>query len=159
MAQFEQTGRVEWVTDLAEIPEKFGVTNVYGDLGQIFAQTNVVDPKLAAALLGTLVKGLGHDHVIWGTDAIWTGSPQWQIESMRRLEIPEDMQRKYGYKPLGPADGPVKTAIFGGNSKKMYNYDEKKAGIENYRFVKIKEAYLRNGASPSNLRYGYVLKG
>ncbi len=54
---------------------------------------------------------------------------------------------------------PVKTAIFGDNSKKMYNYDPKKAGIENDRFVKIKEAYLRNGASPSNLRYGYVLKG
>jgi uncharacterized protein len=158
-AQFEKTGRVEWVTDLAEIPEKFGVSNVYGDLGQIFAQTNVVDPKLAAALLGTLIRGLGHDHVIWGTDAIWTGSPQWQIESMRRLEIPEDMQKKYGFKPLGAADGPVKTAIFGDNSKKMYNYDPKKAGIENDRFVTIKEAYLRNGASPSNLRYGYVLKG
>jgi len=158
-AQFEKTGRVEWTTDLAEIPEKFGVTNVYGDLGQIFAQTNVVDPKLAAALLGTLIKGMGHDHVIWGTDAIWTGSPQWQIESMRRLEIPEDMQRKYGFKPLGAADGPVKTAIFAENSKKMYNYDPKKAGIEDDRFVKIKKAYLENGASPSNLRYGYVLKG
>jgi NAD(P)-dependent dehydrogenase (short-subunit alcohol dehydrogenase family) len=36
-AQFEQTGRIEWVTDLAEIPSKFGVSNVYGDLGQIFA--------------------------------------------------------------------------------------------------------------------------
>jgi hypothetical protein len=24
------------------------------------------------------------------------------------------------------------------------------------RFVKIKEDYLRNGADPSNLRYGYV---
>ena len=32
-AQFEQTGRVDWVTDLAEIPAKYGVTNVYGDLG------------------------------------------------------------------------------------------------------------------------------
>ncbi|MEK6246147.1 MAG: amidohydrolase, partial [Pseudomonadota bacterium] len=35
--QLERTGRVEWVTDLAEIPAQFGVKNVYADLGQIFA--------------------------------------------------------------------------------------------------------------------------
>jgi hypothetical protein len=58
---------------------------------------------------GTLIKGLGEDKVIWGTDSVWWGSPQWQIEAMRRLEIPEDMQKKYGYKPLGAAEGPVKT--------------------------------------------------
>ena len=27
--QFEKTGRIEWVTDLAEIPSKYGVSNVY----------------------------------------------------------------------------------------------------------------------------------
>ena len=48
-------------------------------------------------------QGLGADHVCWGTDAIWTGSPQWQIEALRRLEIPEDMQKKYGFQPLGGA--------------------------------------------------------
>jgi hypothetical protein len=37
--------------------------------------------------------------VVWGTDAVWTGAPQWQIEALRRLEIPEDMQRKYGFAP------------------------------------------------------------
>ena len=62
--------------------------------------------------MGMLIKGLGADHVVWGTDAVWTGAPQWQIEGLRRLEIPEDMQKKYGFKPLGPADGPIKTAIF-----------------------------------------------
>ena len=86
--QFEQTGRVDWVTDLAEIPAKYGVTNVYGDLGQIFAESTVAEPRLCAAMMGTLVKGLGWDHVVWGTDAVWTGSPQWQIEGLRRLEIP-----------------------------------------------------------------------
>ena len=66
--------------------------------------------------MGMLVNGLGSSHIVWGTDAVWTGAPQWQIEGLRRLEIPEDMQKKYGFKPLGPADGPIKTAIFGGNS-------------------------------------------
>ena len=108
MAEFDQTGRSSWTSDLAEIPEKYGVTNVYGDLGQLFAWTAVAEPRLAAALMGMLVKGLGADHVLWGTDAVWTGAPQWQIEGLRRLEIPEDMQKRYGFKPLGPADGPIK---------------------------------------------------
>ena len=92
--------------------QKYGVTNVYGDVGQLFAQSVVAEPRLGAALMGILVKGLGADHVCWGTDAIWTGSPQWQIEALRRLEIPEDMQKKYGFQPLGGADGTRKDRHF-----------------------------------------------
>jgi predicted TIM-barrel fold metal-dependent hydrolase len=156
--QFEKTGRVDWVSDLAEIPGRHGVSNVYADLGQIFAQTTVVEPRLCAALMGMLVKGMGADHVVWGTDAIWTGSPQWQIEALRRLEIPEDMQKKHGFQPLGTADGPVKTAIFGGNSAKMYKYDAKRAGLETDRVTLAKAQYEQNGREPSNRRYGYVVK-
>ena len=58
MAEFDATGRSSWTSDLAEIPQKYGVTNVYGDLGQIFAWTAVAEPRLAAALMGMLVKGL-----------------------------------------------------------------------------------------------------
>ena len=115
--QLERTGRVEWVTDLADIPAQYGVKNVYADLGQIFAHSNMAEPRVAAYMLGILVKGLGADHVCWGTDALWTGSPQWQIEALRRLEIPEDVQKKYGLAPMGPADGPVKRAILGRNRK------------------------------------------
>jgi predicted TIM-barrel fold metal-dependent hydrolase len=156
-AQFEKTGRLEWTSDLADIPAKHGVSNVYGDLGQLFAMTAVVEPRLCAALMGMLVKGLGADHVIWGTDALWTGSPQWQIEGLRRLEIPEDMRKKYGYTALGPADGPVKQAILGGNSARMYKYDVKKAAWRDDRFAAIKQDYERLGRDPSNLRYGYVV--
>ncbi len=158
LAEFEKTGRVQWVSDLAEIPARHGVSNVYADLGQIFAQTTVVEPRLCAALMGMLVKGMGADHVVWGTDAIWTGSPQWQIEALRRLEIPEDMQKKHGFQPLGPADGAVKTAIFGGNSAKMYKYDAKRAGLETDRVTLAKARYEQNGRDPSNRRYGYVVK-
>src|SRR4029450_4756856 len=124
-AQFEKTGRVEWVTDLAEIPAKYGVTNVYGDLGQIFAQSTVADPRVSAAMMGQLVRGLGAEHVVWGTDAVWTGSPQWQIEALRRLEIPEDMQKKYGFKPLGAADRPGNTAVFGETNGRIYKEDRR----------------------------------
>ena len=159
LEQFDRTGRVEWTSDLAEIPAKYGVSNVYGDLGQIFAQTTVVQPRLAAALMGTLVKGLGADHVVWGTDAVWTGSPQWQIEALRRLEIPEDMQKKHGFAPLGEADGPVKTAIFSGNSAKMYKYDQKRAGLEDDAVSRVKRDYAAAGGERSNLAYGYVAAG
>jgi predicted TIM-barrel fold metal-dependent hydrolase len=115
-AQFEQDGAL----GLGDRPRRDSrqvrghqVTNVYGDLGQIFAQSTVAEPRLCAAMMGMLVKGLGADHVVWGTGAIWAGAPQWQIEALRRLEIHEEMQKKYGFPALGPPDGPTKRAVFG----------------------------------------------
>ena len=137
---------------------KVGVRNVYGDLGQLFAMTAVAEPRLCAALMGILIKGLGVDHVVWGTDALWTGSPQWQIEGLRRLEIPEDLRKKYGFAALGAADGPVKRAIFGDNSARMYKYEVKKAEWRQDHFATIKADYERGGRDPSNLRYGYVTR-
>jgi uncharacterized protein len=152
----EKSGRNDWVSDLAEIPEKYDVTNVYGDVGQLFASSTVAQPRLAAFLMGTLVNGLGVDHVVWGTDALWTGSPQWQIEGLRRLEIPEDMQKKFGLKPLGLAEGPVKTAIFSGNSARLYNYKAPAHWAKMDRFSELRDEYIQAGPHRSNLRYGYV---
>jgi hypothetical protein len=50
---------------------------------------------------------------------VWYGSPQWQIEAMRRLEIPEDMQKKYGFPALGDADSATKQMIFGSNAARL----------------------------------------
>ena len=155
--QFERTGRIDWITDLAEIPAKYGVKNVYADLGQLFAQTTVVEPRLAAVMLGQLIKGLGLSNVVWGTDAIWTGAPQWQIEALRRIEIPEAIQRKYGYAPLGAADGPVKNAIFGENNARIYNYKpEQRSELVNDQFAYNKAIYEKHGEGRTNLAYGYV---
>lgn len=118
--RFRKTGRIAWVTDLAEIAEKYGVTNVYGEIGATFAATAVAHPELCAGILGTLIRGLGDDHVCWGTDSVWYGSPQWQIEAMRRIEITEAMQKHYGFGPLGDADGPSRRRIFGENSARLY---------------------------------------
>jgi hypothetical protein len=160
LAEFEQTGRIKWATDLAEIPDKHGVKNVYGEVGTAFATCAVANPRFAAAFIGTLVKGLGVDHVIWGTDSVWYGSPQWQIEALRRLEIPEDMQKKHGFKPLGSADGPVKRAIFGGNSARLYGLRTKTAqhGITSDKIAAIKGEYLAAGGARTNARYGYVAR-
>ncbi|NBS58631.1 MAG: amidohydrolase, partial [Betaproteobacteria bacterium] len=107
--------------------------------------------------MGILIKGLGADHVCWGTDAIWTGAPQWQIEALRRLEIPEDLQKKHGFAPLGPADGPVKNAIFGENNARLYNVKPQlRADIANDKLAQYKVAYEREGAGRTNLAYGYT---
>lgn len=160
LAEFEQTGRIKWATDLAEIPGKYGVSNVHAEIGTAFANSAVANPRLAAALLGTLIRGLGADHVVWGTDSVWYGSPQWQIEAMRRLEIPEDMQRKYGFAPLGPADGLVKSAIFGGNSARLYNLHVKAAlgAVTGDKIAAIRAEYVAAGGMRSNARYGYIYR-
>ena len=136
------------------------MTNVFADIGTSFAVSAVTNPRFAAAMMGTLIKGLGHDHVFWGTDSVWYGSPQWQIEAFRRLEIPEDMQKKHGFAPLGPAEGPVKGAILGFNGARHYHLDLHAAANELPQdgISKRKAAYLENGGSRSNTAYGYVVK-
>jgi hypothetical protein len=101
---------------------------------------------------------MGADHIFWGSDSVWYGSPQWQIEALRSLEIPEDMQKKHGFAPLGPADGDVKNAIFGVNGARHYHLDLR-AAMNDMPFdgiAKQKAAYLENGGSRSNAAYGYV---
>jgi uncharacterized protein len=164
-AEFEASGRIKWATDLAEIPQKFGVNNVYAEIGTSFANSAVAHPKFAAALVGTLIKGFGADHVLWGTDSVWYGSPQWQIEALRRLEIPEDMQKKYGFAALGGANSATKQMIFGTNSARLYRLNLKAAdnspmpAYSEDRLAQLKNEYELAAIEPSNLRYGYVQVG
>ena len=119
----------------------------------------MAEPRVAAYMLGALVQGLGHTNVVWGTDSLWTGSPQWQIEALRRLEIPDDIQKKYGLAPLGPATGPVKTAIFGGNNARIYGFSPKQqASVLADRFAYCKEIYDKQGSERTNMVYGYINK-
>jgi predicted TIM-barrel fold metal-dependent hydrolase len=161
LAQFEKTGRMDWVTDLAEIPAKHGVTNVYAELGTTFASSVITHPRHCAAMLGTLIRGVGVEHVLWGTDAVWYGSPQWQIEAFRRIEIPDDMQKKHGFAALGAADGAVKSAILGRNAAPLYGVDvdaERVAMLEQDGFGELRRAYALAGDTRSNAAYGYVAR-
>jgi uncharacterized protein len=162
LAEFEKTGEIAWASDLAKVPEKAGVSNVYAEMGTSFAMSTA-NPRFAAALLGTWIKGLGADHVVWGTDSVLHGSPQWQIEALRRLEIPEDMQKKHGFAPLGPADGAVKNQLFGYNSARVYNLELR----TEYRpftmdqFAQLKQAYRLAGKLDElrdNAAYGFIAK-
>jgi predicted TIM-barrel fold metal-dependent hydrolase len=156
--EFEETGYIRWASDLAAIPEEHGVDNVYAEIGTSFANSAVTNPRLAAGLLGTLIKGMGVDKVIWGTDSVWYGSPQWQIEALRRLEIPEDLQKKFGFAPLGAADGDVKNAIFGLNAAPLYNLGENPnfEPVTQDAVDRMKAEYQKKGLGRSNVAYGYV---
>lgn len=162
--EFEKSGYIPWITDLAQTAKKHGVNNVYAELGTVFGSTVITHPRLAAGILGQLIQGLGVDHVLWGSDSIWYGSPQWQIEAFRRLEIPEDLQQKHGFAPLGPATGDVKRAIFGLNAAKLYNIDTTTAKFSPFppdfkdKITEMKAEYREQGPKRSNTYYGWIRK-
>ncbi len=156
----EEKGRVEWVSDLAAIPEKFGVSNVFAEVGSSFGISTIMSPRFCAGMMGVLVEGFGHENVFWGTDSVWYGSPQWQIEAFRRMELPQDLQDKFGWKPLGDADGPVKRAILGLNAARHYGMDveAKQAEFASDKITAFRKEYKAAGAERSNLAYGWIDK-
>ena len=38
-------------------------------------------------MLGKLLNYVGQDRVVWGTDTLWYGTPQPQIQALRAFEI------------------------------------------------------------------------
>jgi hypothetical protein len=106
-------------------------------------------------MLGQMIATAGADHVLWGTDSIWYGSPQWQIEAMRRFEIPAELIDKHGYAPLTRA---VKERIFGLNAAQVFGVDvaARRNELPADYLSRIKMAYVEEGAQPSNTFYGWV---
>lgn len=157
--KFEQTGRIDWTTDVCELASKHGCKNVYAELGTTFATVAVASPRLAAAMIGQFVNHMGADHVVWGTDSVWYGSPQWQIEAFRRLEVPDDIMKKMGWKTkLGAADGKIKNMIFGQNSAKLYKYriQAEYPDLSRDQLALMKEQYEAEGVERNNVAYGFV---
>jgi hypothetical protein len=90
--------------------------NVYAELGSTWF--NVMrDPDQAAHTLGKLLAAVGPDNVVWGTDSIWYGSPQPQIEAFRAFEITPEYQDRFGYPALTPE---LKRKILGANGARLY---------------------------------------
>jgi uncharacterized protein len=94
--------------------------NVYAELGSIWRAV-MGDPEQAAHVLGKLLAHLGEDRILWGTDCIWYGSPQDQIQALRSFEITAEFQEKFGYPALTPE---AKAKIFGRNAVRVYGVNE-----------------------------------
>jgi predicted TIM-barrel fold metal-dependent hydrolase len=95
-------------------------SNVYAEVGSAIDQV-MTNPTSSQHFFGKLMKHVGVDRVVWGTDCLATRpSPQQYIEWFRTLEISEQMQTEFGYPPL---DAGQKAKIFGLNAAKVYGID------------------------------------
>lgn len=93
--------------------------NVYAELGGTWWFL-MRDPTAAAHVLGKLLKHVGENRVVWGTDSIWFGTPQDQIQALRRFQISPELQERHGYPALTDE---LKAKIFGLSSARLYGVD------------------------------------
>ena len=77
------------------------------------------DPEQAAHALGKLLKHCGPDNVLWGTDSIWYGSPQDQIQAFRTFQIAPELRERHGYPEITPA---LRAKIFGLNAMRALRH-------------------------------------
>jgi hypothetical protein len=125
----------------------------------------------------------GEDNIVFGSDSLWYGTPQWQLEAFWRFQIPDQIREKWGYPKI--TDG-AKRKILGLNLGRLYGLDtnvKKYTAVppnyaslvptqlktllefnngkvdltaENDNLSKIKARYMETGAQRSNMRYGWV---
>jgi len=155
--EFKKTSYIPWVSDICSWKKKNPqVSNIYMEMGSTFAMMVSSSPLLAAYVVGMIIDAFGPDHVLWGTDSIWWGSPQWQIEAFRRLEMPDQLMKRFGWKPL---TDDVKRRIFGLNAARVYrvNPEAKRNPMPSDYIEKLRRMYKQSGAlTPSNTQYGWV---
>ncbi len=90
--------------------------NVYAELGSTWRGL-MQDPDSAAHALGKLLKYVGEDNVLWGTDSIWYGSPQDQIQAFRTFQIAPELRERYQYPEI---TAQLRAKVFGLNALKPY---------------------------------------
>jgi len=93
--------------------------NIWVDLATAWRQL-LTQPTQAAHALGKVLSRVGSERVMWGTDAIWFGSPQPQIMAMRAFQITAEFQDLYHYPTLTDE---LKAAIFGLNAARLFGVD------------------------------------
>jgi len=151
-----KTTYIPWTSDICAWKKKNPkVNNVYMELGSTFGMMVISHPKLCCYVLGTILDAFGEDHVLWGTDSIWWGSPQWQIQALKRLQMPDDLMKRFGFKPLTPQ---VKAKIFGLNSARIYRVDPeaKRNAIPSDYIDRLRKLYNAVGNNPSHTQYGWI---
>jgi predicted TIM-barrel fold metal-dependent hydrolase len=127
--------------------------NVWVDVGTVWREV-LRDPTTAAHALGKLLKRVGTRRVLWGTDAIWYGSPQAQLQAFRAFEISNESQALFGYPALTPA---VKQRVLGLNAAELFGLDPHATrcalGSDPIVDARMTAAHLRaEGALPSATR-------
>ena len=125
-------------------------SNVYAELGTTWRNL-AQQPQNAAHVIGKLLRYVGEDRVLWGTDCVMGGSPAGQIAAMRRLVIPEALQQANGYPAL---TDPIRRKIFGLNGAAAYGIDPAKTRyvLTNDDIARLRMAFLRRPPLGAPLR-------
>ena len=151
---YQHGGRREGVDSLVRSLLANGVppnSNVYAELGSTWRGV-MGDPDSAAHCLGKLLKYVGEDNVLWGTDSIWYGSPQDQIQAFRTFQISPEMQERHGYPAMTSA---LRAKVFGLNATTPYRISAeeilKRAGRD--AIAECRLAYAEN-PDPHFLTFG-----
>jgi uncharacterized protein len=117
-------------------------SNVYAELGSTW-RFLMRDPEQAAHALGKLFVACGENNVLWGTDSIWYGSPQDQIQAFRTFQISERLRERHGYPEITPA---LRAKVFGLNAANVYGLTaaDVKRHTARDAVAKKRVAYLEN---------------
>jgi hypothetical protein len=171
---------IPWLTQFGQLCGS--LRNVYAEIGSTFATTAITFPTVCAHNLGQLLKYFGEDKIVFGSDCVYYGSPQWQIEALWRFEIPDPLRERFGYPELTKA---AKRKILGLNSARLYRLAGAAEGSPRGRyrpvpadyadhiptalktllefpgfasdeFSRRRRVYVAAGADPSNERYGWA---
>jgi predicted TIM-barrel fold metal-dependent hydrolase len=134
---------------------KPAIKNIYMELGSTFAQLVTTHPSVCAHLVGQIIGAFGVDHVLWGTDSIWYGTPQWQIEAFRRFQIPDHLLDQHRYQSLTRQ---VKEQVFGLNAARVFGVDvsAKRHELPMDALGQIRMSYLEEGPEPSHRAYRWI---
>jgi len=127
-------------------------SNVYAELGSTWRFLSMRDPDSAAHAMGKLFKYIGEDNVLWGTDSIWYGSPQDQIQAFRTFQISEALRARYGYPTITPQ---LRAKVFGLNATKPYKLaaDELRDYVERDAVTRSRLEYIER-PNPSFATHG-----
>jgi uncharacterized protein len=166
---------IKWTTEYAQLVRPY--KNTYGEIGTTWASSIVTFPTVAAHVMGQLMKFLGPDRIVFGSDSVWYGSPQWQIDALWRFQIPEELRKRYGYPELTQD---AKRKILGLNSARLYGINVRQSfkpvpkdfearmtpdlkrimelpATNDDNLEKIREQYLALGPTPTPpTRYGWM---
>jgi predicted TIM-barrel fold metal-dependent hydrolase len=147
-------GRGEGVDELIRSLEENEVprnANVYAELGSTW-RFAMRDPDSAAHIIGKLVKHVGEENLLYGSDCIWYGSPQDQIQAFRTFQISEELREKHGDAPMTPR---LRARIFGLNAAKPYGIDvEEVIKRAESDTIERRRANYREHPDPHFLTYG-----
>jgi uncharacterized protein len=121
--------------------------NVYAELGSTW-WTIMRDPTQTAHVLGKLLRYVGEDNILWGTDCIFYGSPQDQIQTFRAFEISSELQERYGYPALTRER---KAKILGLNGASVYGIRPR---TDRCKFTRAELEEIRRSLPGRHATYG-----